>query len=107
MRGFLKYWALLVPCIAFAFVLSHLAFYSYWYSAWLFHSVAAVRASEAAGAVVLYPAHLVFSSFGGLFDQSTPDSDPLNYLMINAVVLGSIFYACLRPLVFRAKMSQK
>jgi hypothetical protein len=107
MRDFVKYWALLIPCVVFAFVLSHLAFFSYWYAARLFHSVPAVRASEAAGAVVLYPAHLVFSLFGGLFDQSTPDSDPVNYLMINAIFLGSLFYACLRPLVFRAKKSGK
>lgn len=103
MRGFLKYWALLVPCVAFAFVLSYLAFYSYWYAAIYFRTVPAVRASEAVGAVILYPAHFVFSWFGGIFNQSTPDSDPLNYIMINAVLVGSLFYACLRPLVFRAK----
>lgn len=107
MRGFLKYWALLLPCIVFAFVLSHLAFYSYWYAAIYLRTVPAVRTSEAVGDVILYPAHFVFSWFGGLFDQSTPNSDPLNYIMINAVLLGSLIYACLRPLVFRAKKARE
>ena len=43
--------------------------------------------------------------FGGLFDQSTPDSEPSNYLMINDVLLGLLFYACLRPIIFRVKKS--
>lgn len=107
MRGFLKYWLLLAPCVVFAFVLSYLSFYSYWYAALLFHSMPAVRACNAAGAVVLFPAHAVFFCFGGLFDQSTPDSDPMNYVMINAVLLGFLFYTCLRPVVFRGKKPAK
>ena len=103
MRGFAKYWLLLLPCIAFAFALSYYSFYSYYFAARWFHSVHAVRVSESMGNAVLFPARAVFACFGGLFDQSTPVSDPLNYVMINAVLLGSALYACLRPLVFREK----
>jgi hypothetical protein len=107
MRGFLKYWLLLLPCIAFAFVLSYLAYYSYFFAALLFHSVPAVRECEAVSAVVLFPSHFIFTRLGGLFDQSTPDSDPIYYLLINAVLVGSLFYACLRPLIFRGKKPEK
>lgn len=107
MRGSLKYWLLLAPCILFAFAISYLSFYSYWFAARWFHSVPVVRASEAAGAIVLLPVRLVFHTFGGIFNQSTPDSAPINYVMINAVLLGSLFYACLRPIVFRGKKSAK
>ena len=107
MRGFLKCWLLLAPCIAFAFVLSYLAFYSRSFAARLFHSVPAVRASEAAGSVILYPAHFILSWFGGLFDQSTPDYRPIDYITFNAALLGVLFYACLRPVIFRGKKSEK
>ncbi len=106
MRGSLKYWLLLGSCIAFALILSYLSYYSRFF-AQAFHSVPAVRVCDAAGQVVLYPAHLVFSFFGGLFDQSTPDYSPLNFMFINAVLLGSLLYACLRPLVFRREKTGK
>ena len=106
MRGSLKYWLLLASSIAFAFVLSYLAFYSFFFAA-RFQSVPVLRACNAAGSIVLLPASLVFRCYGGLFDQSMPYSDPLNYVTINAVLLGFLIYACLRPLLFRAKKPAK
>lgn len=106
MRAFLKYWLLLLPCIVLAFVISYFAFYSYAFAPRVFpHSVHAVRECDAVGDAVLLPAHLLLSGFGGIFDQSTPDSNPINYIAANAVLLGILFYACLRPVVFRGKKS--
>ena len=107
MRAFLKCWLLLLPCVVLTFVLSYVSFYSYSLAPRVFHSVPAVRACDAAGYVVLFPAHLLLSSFGGIFDQSTPDSNPMNYIMTNAVLLGILFYACLRPVFFRGEKSRQ
>lgn len=106
MRGSLKYWLLLASSFALAFVLSYLAFYSFFFAT-PFHSVPVLRACDTAGSIVLLPASLLFRLYGGLFDQSMPYSDPLNYITINAVLLGFLIYSCLRPLVFRAKKPAK
>ena len=106
MRGSLKYLALFVLCMVFATTLSYFAFYSYWYGT-LFHSVPVLRACNTAGSVVLFPARLVFYCYGGLLDQSTPYTDPWNYMMINAVLLGMLLYACLRQVFFPTKKNEK
>src|ERR1700744_5145054 len=105
MRGSLKYLALLALCMVFATVLSYFAFYSYWFGT-VFHSVPALHACNAAGSVVLFPVRLVFFCYGGLLDQSTPYTDPWNYVMINAALLGLLLYSCLRPIIFRVKKSE-
>jgi hypothetical protein len=105
MRGFLKWWLLLVPCFAVSFILSYTAFYNRSLSHHVFHTVRAVRACDSVAGVVLFPAHFLLSSFGGVFDQSTPDSSPMSFIMMNTVFLSILFYACMRPLVFRTRKS--
>jgi hypothetical protein len=107
MRGSLKYWLLLVLCFLLAAILSYVAFYGFWVGVRLFHTVSAARACDAAGSVVLFPARLVFYCYGGLLDQSSPYTDPMNYVLINAVLLGLLLYACFRPVIFRVKKTEK
>ena len=88
-------------CIAFASVLSYMAFYGFWIGARVFHSVAVARACDAVGAVILMPARFIYFCSGGLADQSVPLADPQGYSMTNGIFLGSLIYALMRPMLQR------
>jgi len=95
-----KYVATIILFVAISFVLSWFAVYSYWYSARIFHSVAAVRVCDTLGSFILLPARAVFWLLGDIFDQSAPLSDPITYVAVNAGLLGSLAYSVCRRWLF-------
>jgi len=100
MKDAVKYATSLLTCIFVSFVLSWGAIYSYWFSARIFHTVRAVRVCDAIGSVILAPVRVAFWCCGDLFDQSAPLSDPISYVAVNAVLLGTIVYFCSRQWLF-------
>jgi hypothetical protein len=100
-RDAIVYAALLLVFIVVAFGLSWLSIYAFWFAAYGFHSVLAVRACEFIGSVVLLPVRVVFWSFGDFFDQSAPLTDPISYAGVNGVLLGAISYSCCRRFLVR------
>jgi len=98
MPRFLKYMIPMLLCIAFASVLSYLAFYSFWFSARWFHSVPVVRACDSVGEFFLLPARFVYFCAGGI-----PIADPLGYTFTNGTLVGTLIYSILRPLHFRER----
>jgi hypothetical protein len=100
MKDAAKYATTLLIFIIVSFLLSWAAMYSYWFSAHLFHSVRAVRVCESISMGILAPVRVAFWCFGDLFDQSTPLSNPMWYVELNAVLLGSIVYFACRPWLF-------
>ena len=105
MKESTKYVAVLIAFIAVSFVLSWCAVYSFWIAARVFHSVAAVRAGDAIGSVILLPARTLLQFSGGILDQFTLLTDPLLYAQINAAVLGILAYAGCRRWIFPEKGS--
>ncbi len=105
MKDAVKYATSLLAFIFAAFVLSWAAVYSFWYAPRLFHSVEAVRACDAIGAVILTPVRTAFWCFGDIFDQSPVLSDPVSYAGLNGVLLGSVVYFCCRQLMFGRRSS--
>lgn len=103
MKESVKYTATLFACIGVAFVLSWCSVYSFWIGARVFGSVAAIRAGDAIGSVILLPARLLLGLAGGLVSQTTHLTDPVLYAAINAVLLGILAYACFRRFLFRQK----
>ena len=101
MKESAKYIVTLFLFIGFAFLLSWCAVYSFWIGAFTFRSVAAVRAGDTIGSVILFPAHFVLGLAGGLLNQMTLLTNPVLYASINAALLGITGYACFRRLIFR------
>ena len=71
-----KYVLTLCAFVLVAYGLSWAAVYSFWFMAFWFHSVAAVRIGEAVGSVILIPVRVLFYFMGDMVDQSTPLYDP-------------------------------
>ena len=103
MRSFFKYLVPMVLCIVFASVLSYFAFYSFWFSARWFHSVPVVRVCDKVGSIILLPARFVYFCSGRWTDQSLPLSDPLNYAITNGILLGTLIYSLMRPIIVRKR----
>ena len=103
MMQFLRYLFAVLLCVAFASVLSYVAFYGFWFAARLFHSVPAVRACDAIGRVILSPARFIFYCAGGFGDQSMPLADPVSYSITNGTFLGALIYIFARPVLIRNK----
>lgn len=99
----LKYSGVLLLSIAFGSALSYASFYGFYFGARIFHSVPVARACDAAGALLLTPARLIYLGTGGLLDQSAPFAAPITYSVTNGIFLGLLIYACLRPILFRGK----
>jgi hypothetical protein len=96
----IRYAASLLAFIGVALILSWFSVYAFWYAAFAFHSVPAVRFCEAIGSVILIPVRVVFWMFGDFFDQTAPLTDPSSYAALNAVLLGTIVYSCCRRFIF-------
>lgn len=95
-----KYLATILAFILVSLGLSWGAVFSFWYAAFLFRSVTAVRICDAIGAVVLLPVRCAFWLAGNGIDQSIPLSNPKLYAMVNAALLGILAYAVCRRLLF-------
>jgi hypothetical protein len=96
----LRYSVALLAFIGVAFVLSWFSVFAFWYAAFAFHSVPAVRFCEAIGSTILIPVRVVFWMAGDFFDQTAPLTDPKSYAALNAVLLGSLIYSCCRRFLF-------
>jgi hypothetical protein len=94
------YAASLLAFIFTAFVLSWFSVFAFWFAAYAFHSVPAVRLCEAIGSVILLPVRVVFQAFSGFFDQTAPLTDPTSYAALNGVLLGALAYGCCRRFLF-------
>jgi len=99
-RDAFRYAASLLAFIGVCFVLSWLSVYAFWFAAYGFHSVPAVRSCESVASIVLLPVRIVFWLFGDFFDQTAPLTDPMSYAALNAVLLGSLLYSCCRRFLF-------
>lgn len=84
----------LLLSIAVGTVVSWVSIYAFIFSVWVFHSITAVRASEAVAEGLLLPAHWVFRLVG--VDQTAIFFDPLVYSGTNGLILGVILYSCYR-----------
>ncbi len=100
MRDAIRYAASLLAFITVSFALSWLSVYAFWFSAYAFHSVPAVRLCDSIGSIVLLPIRIVFWMCSDLLDQTAPLTDPTSYAALNAVLLGSLLYSCCRQFLF-------
>lgn len=96
MREGIRYAASLLAFIGVAFILSWFSVFAFWYAAFAFHSVPAIRFCEAVGSIILIPVRIIFWAFGDFFDQTAPLTDPKSYAALNAVLLGTLIYSCCR-----------
>ncbi len=101
MKTAAKYVLTLLAFVLVAYGLSWAAVYSFWFMAFWFHSVAAVRIGEAVGDVILIPVRVLFYFMGDMVDQSTPLYDPKAYASINAAFLGILSYSFCRARLFK------
>jgi len=92
--------AALLAFLVVSFALSWLSVYAFWFAAYGFHSVPAVRACETVGSFVLIPVRVVFWLVGDFFDQTAPLTDPTSYAALNGVLLGSLLYWCSQRFLF-------
>lgn len=76
----------LLLAILLGSILSWMSIYAFWFGVWIFHNVAAARACDAAGRVLLIPVRLVFTQLGG--DQTAIFFDPISYSVTNGLILG-------------------
>jgi hypothetical protein len=97
----LKQIVVLFASIAIAFALSWLAVYGYWFAAYSFKSVAAVRTADSLAAVVLTPAEIAIASIVEAPGTSLLLTDPLRYATINALLSGLTAFLALRLTVFK------
>jgi len=102
-----KYVLTLCAFVLVAYGLSWAAVYSFWFMAFWFHSVAAVRIGEAVGSVILIPVRVLFYFMGDMVDQSTPLYDPRAYASINAALLGILSYFSCRGAMFKGSPPNK
>lgn len=98
-----KYIVTLLAFITGAFALSWCAVYSFWITAHLFRSVAAVRVGDAIAHVILLPARTILGLPGAGLEQMTLLTEPVHYAMINAVAVGTMAYAICRHWIFKEK----
>jgi len=104
MKTAAKYILTLFAFVLIAYGLSWAAVYSFWFTAFWFHSVAAVRIGEALGSVILIPVRVLFWFMGDMVDQSTPLYDPRAYASINSALLGIVSYFTCRSWIFKASL---
>ena len=96
----MKYLAAIIGFMLAAMALSWGAVFSFWYAAFLFRSVAAVRVCDAIGSIILIPVRLLFWFAGDRVDQSIPLSSPGLYATMNAALLGLLAYLFFRRMLF-------
>ena len=103
MKESLKYAVALLLFVLVAFIASWCAVYSFWIGARVFHTVQAVRTSEAIGDVVLLPVRTLLQLTGGILDEMTLLTNPTLYASINGALLGFLGYSLCRRWIFRPK----
>lgn len=101
MKTAAKYVLTLLAFVLISYGLSWAAVYSFWFTAFWFHSVTAVRIGEALGSVILIPVRVVYYLMGDMVDQSTPLYDPRAYASINSGLLGIVAYFSCRSWLFK------
>ncbi len=84
----------LLLAILLGSILSWVSIYAFWFGVWTFHNVAAARACDWLGSILLLPAREVFVQFGA--DQTALFFDPVSYSVANGLLIGVVGSICIR-----------